>query len=234
MSPPRDPQRTLSPVLALAPVMAVAVGAWFGFDLSRAGKLSGYFWLAGPSFAFALLGIGLAVRQKRARALLQPRWGDLSTGFLVALVMFGSSYGLVRMIVSSGKAIWVSRIYDQAGDTSVIREHLVLVALGILAASMAEEIVWRSLVRDLLAPRLGNKAWLASSVLYALAHLPSVWKLSDDVMGKNPLIPFAALGAGIVFGGMVERGRRLAPAIIAHALFDWTVIVIFRLYGTSV
>lgn len=238
MSPPRDSQRTpapaLPPILALVPVVAVAIGAWFGFDLSRAGKLSGYFWLAGPSFVFALVGVAWAVREKRARTLLQPRWGDLSTGFLVALVMFGSSYGLVRMIVGAGKAIWVSRIYDQAGDTSVIREHLVLVALGIIAAAAAEEIVWRSLVRDLLAPRLGGKAWLASSVLYAIAHVPSMWKLSDDVMGKNPLIPFAALGAGIAFGAMVERGRRLAPAIIAHALFDWTVIVIFRLYGTSV
>ena len=78
------PSRPLPPLLALGPMLAVAVGAWFGFDLARAGKLSGYFWLAGPSFAFAAFGVALAIREKRARTLLQPRWGDLSSGFLVA------------------------------------------------------------------------------------------------------------------------------------------------------
>lgn len=221
-------------LLALLPVVAVAVGARFGFDKARAGTIAAYLWLTVPSFAFTAVGVVIAVRKKTARQLFTPRWGDLSTGFFVALAMFGVSYGLVRLTVSSGKAIWISRLYDQAGDTSVLRDHMALVALGILAAALAEEVVWRSVVRDALVPVLGKKAWLGSAVLYALAHLPTVWKLSDDMMGKNPLVPLAALGAGLVFGAMVERGGRLAPAIVAHAIFDWTVIVMFRLYGTSV
>ncbi|CAN5821263.1 hypothetical protein BH09MYX1_BH09MYX1_39540 [soil metagenome] len=221
-------------LLAILPVLTVAVGAWFGFDVSRAGKLSGFVWLAAPSFIFAAIGVWLTVKKKTARALFKPQWGDLSFGFFVALAMFGLSYAGARLVIGAHKAIWISRLYDQAGDTSFMRDHLVLVALGIISLASAEEIVWRSLVTDALALRFGKRAWIVAAVLYAAAHLPTVWKLSDDMMGKNPLVPFAALGAGLAFGAVVRRTGRLAPAIVAHAIFDWTVIVMFRLYGNSV
>jgi membrane protease YdiL (CAAX protease family) len=228
-------QRLELVLFAALPTLAVAIGASLGFDKSRAGKVAGYFCLTGPTFLFAAIAVARRVSRGEAKPFLVPRWGDLSLGFFVALASFFASFGVVRLLVSSGKAIWISRIYDQAGDTTVLRDHMVLVAVAIVAAALGEELVWRGLVRDTLTAALGRRrAWIASACLYALAHVATLWKLGDEMMGKNPLIVGAALGAGLVFGALVERTGRLAPAVVAHAVVDWTVIVLFRLYGNSV
>lgn len=215
----------------------MAAGAWFGFDHARAGTLGAYLAVVAPSFAIAAFHVVEVVREGKKSPRFQklvPRWGDLSLGFVVALAMFGSSYGIVRLVAGSGKAIWVTRIYDQAGDTGVLKDHLVLVGVGMVVAAIAEELAWRGFVRDALLSRLGSKAWLASAVFYAVAHLATVWRLADELMGKNPLLVLGTLASGLVYGAMSESTKRLAPAVVAHALFDWTVIVMFRLYGTSV
>ncbi len=222
-------------LFAALPTLAVAVGASFGFDKSRAGTLAGYFWLTVPTWVFAAIAIARRIARRETKPFYVPRWGDLSAGFFVAVASFFAAYGMVRLMVSSGKAIWISRIYDQAGDTTVLRDHMVLVALGIVVAALGEELVWRGLVRDTLVATLGRRqAWIGSALLYAVAHLATMWKLGDDMMGRNPLIVGAALAAGLVFGAMVERTGRLAPAVVAHAVVDWTAIVLFRLYGNSV
>jgi len=36
-----------------------------------------------------------------------------------------------------------------------------------------------------------------------------------------------------VWGAMAKRFGRLVPSIISHAMFDWAVVVMFRLWGGS-
>jgi membrane protease YdiL (CAAX protease family) len=47
-------------------------------------------------------------------------------------------------------------------------------------------------------------------------------------------LPLAALGAGLVFGGIARLRGRLMPAIFAHALFDWCAVMMFPLWGMRV
>ena len=85
---------------------------------------------------------------------------------------------------------------------------------------------------------------MAAAGLYALVHLPTLWALSDTTLevgtkpgasGLNPIVVIGALGAGLVWGAMVRIfGGRLWPSIVCHALFDWAVLMMFRLWGPSV
>ena len=50
--------------------------------------------------------------------------------------------------------------------------------------------------------------WLVSVGLYALAYVPTMWALAAPG-GPNPILPLAALGAGLVWGGMARRFGRL-------------------------
>jgi membrane protease YdiL (CAAX protease family) len=71
--------------------------------------------------------------------------------------------------------------------------------------------------------------------MYALAHVPTLWALSDGEIGKNPLVLIAALGAGLVWSALARIfGDRLMPSIVSHGLFDWAVLMMFRLWGPSV
>ena len=49
--------------------------------------------------------------------------------------------------------------------------------------------------------------------------------------GLNPVLPLAALGGGLVWGAMARAFGRLAPSVLAHALFDWAVVMMFPLWG---
>ena len=202
----------------VVPVLLVAIGTSMGFRETLAGTVAGYFWAAGPSIGLALFALAYAWRRSELKLWMTPQWGDISRGFVSAIALFGVSFGFVKL------------------DPSDLRDHMKLVAAGIVAASFAEEIVWRGLVRSALEESLGGtRAWLASAVLYAVAHLPTMWILKDEHAGLNPMVPAAALGAGLVFGGMTRFYLgRLGPAMVAHAIFDWGVIMMFRLYGNSV
>jgi len=101
--------------------------------------------------------------------------------------------------------------------------------------AVAEELVWRGLVVSLLEERIGSRrAWIWAAVLYGVAHLPTAWALRDPAAGPNPLLVLAAIGCGLVWGGMARRFDRLLPSMFSHALFDWTVIMMFRYWGPSV
>ena len=107
--------------------------------------------------------------------------------------------------------------------------------IELVVIAVAEELVWRGLVMGLLEEMMGSRrAWVWQAVLYALAHAPTAWALRDPVAGANPVVIVAALGCGLVWGGMARRFERLLPVVISHVLFDWVVVMMFRLWGPSV
>jgi membrane protease YdiL (CAAX protease family) len=117
----------------------------------------------------------------------------------------------------------------------LLRKHVGFVVAVLIVMSIAEELVWRGLVVSLLGTVLSpQRAWVWAAVLYALAHVPTLWALSDPVAGLNPILPVAALGGGLVWGFMARRFDRLLPGMFAHVLFDWTVLMMFRLWGPSI
>jgi len=224
--------------LLLALVVA-AVGAASGaaFAPARAGA---------PGFWAILLAVHAAlvtIAFLRARydgdtwGWIVPSWGDFTRGFFVALVLFGSAYFATRAIAPAGtpREGWLVRLYLQLGSPEDLRAHTGLVALAIVAMAFAEEVVWRGLVTTLLAELVGSRAaWVYAAGLYALAHVPTMWALRDGAAGPNPLLPLGALGCGLVLGAAARSFGRLVPGVVAHALFDWCLIMMFRLWGPSV
>ena len=93
--------------------------------------------------------------------------------------------------------------------------------LAVVAAPIVEELVFRGLIMRGL--RSVFPAWLAvglQGVLFGAAHF-------DPVRGMGNIGLVAILSAvGIVLGGSAYLVRRLAPTMIAHALFNSLVFVI--------
>jgi membrane protease YdiL (CAAX protease family) len=53
--------------------------------------------------------------------------------------------------------------------------------------------------------------------------------LRDPFAGPNPLVLFAVLGSGLLWGFLVARTRRLPVAVFSHGMFAWAVLVQFPL-----
>ena len=99
--------------------------------------------------------------------------------------------------------------------------------------AVAEEVLWRGAVMQVLADRVGTRtAWVWAAVLYAVAYVPTAWSLRAGGTGSlDPLLPVAALGAGLLWGAMARAWGRLVPGMIAHVFFDWAVVMMFPLWG---
>jgi membrane protease YdiL (CAAX protease family) len=161
---------------------------------------------------------------------LTPRWGDLSIGALSAMLLLLASWRGRSWLAPSGtpRQAWLYRLYIQLGDPDVIQHSLALTA-AVLLIPVAEELVWRGLVLDLLTEQFGKRrAWIVASLLYALSLCPTIYALRDPIAGPNPLLPTAALGAGLVWSFLAARFGRLSPVAVSHMAFTYFTAVQFR------
>ncbi len=232
----------------VAIVVAIATGSHFAFQLARAGQPSFLLWIGVPTVLIAIAGALRAQSngdlyrrgsfdERGGAGWLNVRSGDFTRGFAGAAVLFGAAYAFTKVVapVGSDRESWLARLYLQLGDPTTLRKNVGFIVIAILIMAAAEELVWRGLVTSLLEERVGSRrAWVWAAVLYSLAHVPTMWALRDPVAGLNPILPAAALGAGLVWGYMARRFERLLPGIFSHVLFDWTVLMMFRLWGPSI
>lgn len=218
-------------------VLAIAAASHFAFDASREGTAAVFGIMAVPTVLLAALGLVRAKHDGVLKGWLSVKGGDFSRGFAAAAVLFGASYAFMKLVAppDSVRASWLARLYLQLGDPQILRKNVGLVVAAIIVLAIAEEILWRGLVVSLLEEEIGSRrAWVWAAVLYAVAHAPTIWALRDPVAGPNPVIVLGALGCGLVWGGMARGFGRLLPGIFSHVLFDWTVLMMFRLWGPSV
>ncbi len=216
---------------------AVAAAAGFAFRSTYAGSVGLVAIYGGVTCALAIAGAIRAWRDGELREWLLPKSGDFTRGFVAGGFLFGCAYLFTRFVIpeASPRVGWLARTYLQIGDPTALREKVFYVSAFICIIAIAEEVLWRGLVTTLFAEMLGSRrAWIFSALLYSLVHLPTMWMLADPKAGLNPLVVFAALGCGLVWGAVTRWTGRLAPAIISHALFDWFVVMTFRLWGPSV
>lgn len=218
-------------------VVAVAVASFFAFQESRAGELSFVLIIAVPTVLLALVGLARAKYDGVLGEWLSVRAGDFSRGFAATAILFGAAWGFTKTVATVGsvRERWLVSLYLQFGDPAVLRAHVGLVVGLIILMSVAEELLWRGLVTSLLSEIVGShRAWVWSAVLYALAHVPTAYVLRSPESGWNPVIVLGALAGGLVWGYMARRFHRLLPGIFSHVLFDWTVVMMFRLWGPSI
>ncbi len=217
-----------------AAVVLTALAALLAFAPDRSGSL-GFWMLAGaPSVVLALAALPWARSEGVLAGWMAPRWGDFTRGLLGAVALFALAWLFVHEVcpVGSRREIWLVTLYGQIGDPRTLQAHAPWVAAAILAVTLAEEIVWRGVVTERLAERVGSRrAWVWAAALYAVSYVPSVWALRSAA-GLNPILVIAALGGGLVWGAMARSFGSLVPSVLAHALFDWAVLMMFPLWGS--
>jgi len=218
-------------------VVAVGACAYFAFLPGHAGTVSLWTLAAAANVVLAALAVAWARREDLLRDWLTPTWGDFTRGVIGAAVFYGLAWAFVRLGAPPGspREIWLVSLYGQLGDPRALQANAPLVAATIAVTSLAEEIVWRGAVTQMLAEQVGSRlAWIWAALLYALAYVPTAWSLraGDGSSGSlDPVLVLAGLAGGLFWGAMARRYGRLVPSILAHALFDWTVVMMFPLWG---
>jgi membrane protease YdiL (CAAX protease family) len=206
---------------------AVAFGASF------AGTNGFFLVLLVPYLLLSLLAIQHFWDQGTLLERLAPRWGDLSIGVVTAAALLIASFLLRSVLAPAGspREAWLYRVYLQMGDPDVLQRSVWL-TLALIAIALAEELVWRGLVLELLTRRFGTRrGWIFSTLAYGVAVGPTLFLLADPVAGPNPLLVTAAIGCGIVWSFLAGRLGRLPPVMIAHAAFTYFSAVQFRWPG---
>lgn len=81
-----------------------------------------------------------------------------------------------------------------------------------------EEIFWRGFIQNTLSNKMGeNKGYILSTILYAGVH----------IITGNFMLVIAALVCGAYWGWIYKKEKSLVPIIISHAIWDFTIFILF-------
>ncbi len=182
------------------------------------------------SVALAAFALFFLARRKRLREQLTPRWGDVSVGVVGAVALVITTWAGRTLISPRGvpRQAWLAQVYWFLGDPLEL-ESIKWVPWVIVLAPMLDEIVWRGWVQDQLSgvtPR--GLGWLLTAFLYGLTAAPTMFTVNDVVAGPNPMLFLLALVAGALFGFLKHVTGRVAPAMIAHAVYSYFMLLQFR------
>jgi membrane protease YdiL (CAAX protease family) len=161
----------------------------------------------------ALSAYAIASEPELRREKLKAR--DL----LLGLGSAGALYGIFRV----GDVV-ARRIMPRGAEdiNSIYELRKGAPPLGIAAALASvigpgEEIFWHGFVQRNLQRRFGVlPAWLMTSSVYGLIHLVS----------ENLTLTGAATTAGLFWGAMFARERRIAPTVVSHIAWDIWIFLI--------
>ena len=217
-------------------IAVTATSSYFAFSPQRAGSIAFWAFAAGPPLVLGAVAAAWGAREEFLREWLTPKAGDFTRGFVGAALLFGLAWAFARLVtpIGSTREIWLVSLYGEIGDPRALQAHAAAIFATIAAVALAEEVLWRGAITRLLAERVGSRlAWLWAAGLYALAYVPAAWSLRavGPDAGLNPVLPAAALAGGLMWGAMARFFGRLAPSVLAHALFDVAVVMVFPLWG---
>jgi membrane protease YdiL (CAAX protease family) len=214
-------------------VVLVGAGTYLGFQIERMQTKWVFVFAGTPTLLLAAVGGLWAHKREQLKEWLTPSWGDISRGFAGAVVLFLFTLAAAKLLfLGTSREVYLVRLYGQLGSPTDLQPYAVPLAIAIALLAAGEEILWRGFVTGLLTERIGARwAWVASAGLYGLAHVPTMFAL--EMGGLNPILPLAAVGGGLVWGGMARLFHRLTPSILAHALFDWCILMMFPLWSLS-
>jgi hypothetical protein len=217
--------RGIAPFAITLVITAVIAGAFaFALRPENAGERASFAALFVPYLVFG----GYAVYRLKSRDelhLLRPRSGDITFGALVAFLLYGLAFVVHALFTSHGepREAWIIQVYLLLGNPFSDARHLV--AIGVTAIGLLEELTWRGLVTPMLEPRLGPlRAAVVSTALWSAAHLPTVFLLSDPMAGPNPLLVAGTIGCGFAWSYLRWRMERLVPVLFSHGLFTWAIV----------
>lgn len=204
--------------LFVTAVIALALG--FSMRPELAGSTTMWLGLGVPYVLLAGLALYFLYKEDTLSDRLRLRGGDATIGILLAGVLLGGAWAVKTYMTppASPQAAWLFHISLQLGNMQ--RSSLALAAVFVLAVS--EEIVWRGLVLDALAEKVGDRrAWPIAAGLYGAAHVPTLFTLAAPDAGPNPLLAIAAFGCGLFWTFAASRLGRLPPVLISHVVFSY-------------
>ena len=110
----------------------------------------------------------------------------------------------------------ISSVYsNKAQGNSLLIGGLLLFVIG-----PGEEIYWRGFIQNFLSKKFGeNKGYIFATLLYAGVHIITL----------NFMLIIAALVCGLFWGWIYKKEKSLVPVIISHAIWDFTIFVLFPL-----
>jgi membrane protease YdiL (CAAX protease family) len=216
-------------LVAIVVVVAATANA-LAFRDALAGTPAFFAYLVVAYLGLALLALRHFWEEGTLLERLTPRGGDVAMGAVSAMLLWLASWAARVSLTPIGtpRQAWLYRVYLQLGDPERVQKSAWLTA-ALLFLAIAEEIVWRGLVLDRVTERVGSRrGWMVTTLLYALALVPTSFLLRDPVAGWNPLLPIAAVGAGLVWGFLSARVGRLTPVFVSHMAFTYFSAVQFR------
>jgi len=219
--------------LSFLALVLVALGNAYAFRPENAGTWKFWIGVGAPYLVMSLLALYKMYDDGTLVDRLKPRWGDLSIGALTAAVLLMASWAGRALLApaDSPRHAWLLRVYLQIGPSEVVQSSVALSG-AVLLIPLLEELTWRGLVLGELEAKLGTRrAWPIAALFYAASLLPTVFTLADPSAGPNPLLAFAALGCGLVWGFAATVTRRLPPVIFSHMAFTYFSAVQFRWPG---
>lgn len=139
-------------------------------------------------------------------------------GIISAIILYFVFYAgnIISGYIFSFKDAQISSVYsNRAQGNSLLIGTLLLFVIG-----PGEEIYWRGFIQNSLMKKFGeNKGYIFATLLYAGVH----------IITFNFMLVIAALVCGIYWGWIYKKEKSLVPIIISHAIWDFTVFVLFPL-----
>lgn len=209
--------------------LAVAVA----FSPRFAGSMAFWGILAAPHALVAGYAVFQLRQQGRLAELLRPRWGDLSLGAFVGVLLLVASWAGRETLARVGtpQQAWLLNIYVQVGDPELIESSVWITALLLLIVA-CEDLIWRGWALKGTTELVGERrGWMLAALLYGATMVPTLFTLAAPVAGLNPLLLVGALFCGLVWTFMAHVIGRLPPVLISHAIFTYFSIVQFRQPG---
>jgi membrane protease YdiL (CAAX protease family) len=139
-------------------------------------------------------------------------------GIISAIILYFVFYAgnIISVYLFPFKDAQISSVYsNRAQGSSLLIGVLLLFIIG-----PGEEIYWRGFIQNNLVKKFGeSKGYIFATLLYAGVH----------IITFNFMLVMAALVCGIYWGWIYKKEKSLVPIIISHAIWDFTVFVLFPL-----
>lgn len=168
----------------------------------------------GP-FACAVVGLCLVLRRRQLLAAFRASAGGVLAGVAVGVVMTALTYPAFQLAVKILPSLdaQVKDLYHGARSTTLPK------ALAwVSAIVLAEEVLFRGVLPKALSQVTGQRNAFALAVLaYTVAQLGS----------GSVIVALLALACGSIWTVLRVRTQSLLPALIAHAIWTPTTILLY-------
>lgn len=200
----QDAQRWSTPLwFPVLATVALLLGPWLIEDL----------WLRMLALEAGLVA-GLLAGGAPLRRWIRLETKDLGIGVVAAIVMVAGALGVTAVLRMFAPELMAgtSEVYGWASSWPPVATALMLPLIA-----GAEDLVWRFAITLGLVRRLGpTGAVLVGGVAFAIAHATT----------GPPILVFAALLAGVLWGALAVRTRSWPAVLVCHVLWDASVVML--------